>query len=123
MIDISTGNDVINLRTQCVGLDDAYAICKFDKQGNYINLGKVSIVERLTIDSLRNSKISLKNLPRLEVIEVESLLFDKTQPCDHFDVLERSIDIILENVKNTCVSIINLFNKNHHNFVFLHEHI
>lgn len=62
---LSDSLPVIDLQEQCNGLDEdeEFAICQFSDEGIYMNLGQSSTVEHQKLDSFRNSKISLENLP------------------------------------------------------------
>ena len=102
---------IINLRERCEGLDElnGYAICTFSEEGTYANLGESSSVERIKFDSLRNSKITVENIPNVRVIEISSVLLDVLEPCEHiiFDSrLGSSVSLILEGTKHYCVSTI-----------------
>ena len=75
---------LIDLQERCDGLDElnGFAICTFSQEGIYANLGKTSSIDCLKFDSLRNSKITVENLPNVRVIEISSVLFDGiTEPC------------------------------------------
>ena len=95
----------IDLNSACGGeLSSSHTECLFAGHGIYAARHRSAEITSIGFDSLRNSAISLRNLPNVQVLEIASKPFDTYEACEHLKDQLQPVTVKLENTITVCVS-------------------